>query len=256
MGKRKLAQATDPRKVIGYIRVSTDDQHLGAEAQRAELERWCREKGCILLAVEVDHGVSGATAVKDRPGLVTALASLQELGAGTFLCMRRDRIARDTMVAAQVDRMARSCGATVRTVQGDFEIDSPETRLMRTIADAFAEYELAMISLRTKLALRAKKARGEVTGQPEYGYQAVKIGGVAKVVPDEKEQACLAAIKEYSLQGLPYGLMTAKLFANGHKPRNGGTWTPELIKRRKLQLGVHPTQLAELAAKNAEVSND
>lgn len=253
MSKKRMTPVTDPRKVVGYIRVSTDDQHLGAEAQRAELERWCKEKGCILVQVEVDHGVSGSTAVKDRPGMVAALASLQELGCGTFLAMRRDRVARDTMVAAQVDRMARSCGAIVRTVQGDFEQDTPETRLMRTIADAFAEYELAMISLRTKLALRAKKVRGEVTGQPEFGYQAVKVGGgVAKMVPDEKEQAALAAIKEYSLQGMPYGLMAAKLFANGHRPRNGGTWTPELIKRRKLQLGVHPSQLAAIKEKEGE----
>ena len=258
MAKRVRAQGVvDPRKAVGYVRVSTDDQGLSVEAQVAALQEWCLAKGVVLVKTEVDRGVSGACPVKDRPGLMAALAGLGENGAGVFLALRRDRIARDTLVAAQVDRIVRSERATVRTVHGDFEVDTPETRLMKTMADAFAEYELAMISLRTKMALRAKKARGEVTGQPEFGYRSVKAaGGVARMEPDEREQACLAAIKEYSLQGLPFGVLAAKLFANGHLPRGGGSWTPELIKRRKMQLGVHPSQLAEVAAKKAaEVGN-
>ena len=240
---KSVKQPADPRKVVGYIRVSTDDQSLSVAAQRETLAGWCKAKGCSLVAVHVDEGVSGACPVQGRNGLLAAMADLSGHGAGVLLAVRRDRLARSTFLAAGIDRMVKSCGATTRTVHGDFEADTPETQLMRSMVDAFAEYELAMISLRTRMAMRQKKLRGEVVGAVEYGYTAVGEGKVRKVVPDEKEQACLKAIREYTAQGLPYGLMAAKLFANGHTPRNGGVWTPELLKRRKMQLGIHPTQL-------------
>jgi len=254
MGTAKsVKQPADPRKVIGYIRVSTDDQALSVAAQRESLAKWCNSKGCVLVSVHVDEGVSGAKAVVDREGLLSALADMKAHGAGTLLCLRRDRLARSTFLAAGIDRLVQNGGGTVRTVDGDFEADTPESKLMRSMVDAFAEYELAMISLRTRTALRQKKLRGESSGEVPYGFVAVPIAGgkAKKLVPDAKEQACLAAIKEYTLAGMPYGLMAAKLFANGHVPRGGGSWTPELIKRRKIQLGIHPTQLAALAEKAA-----
>jgi hypothetical protein len=37
---KRLRPSGYPKVAIGYLRVSTDEQHLGPEAQRAELERW------------------------------------------------------------------------------------------------------------------------------------------------------------------------------------------------------------------------
>lgn len=246
--RKKEIRVVDPRKVVGYIRVSTDDQALSVVAQRENLAQWCRVKGFVLVAVEVDEGVSGSTPIVKRPGLMAAFDEVQSQGAGVLLAVRRDRLARDTMIAAQIESFVRRNGGMVRTVHGDFEQDTPENRLMKTLADAFAEYQLAAIRLATLTVMRSKKARGEVTGAVEYGYSSVSSPGPDKVkmaVPNPVEQAALAAIKQYSLEGMPYGLMVAKLTIDGHLPRGGGRWTPELIKRRKMQLGVHPDQLAK-----------
>lgn len=247
--RKKEIRIIDPRKVVGYIRVSTDDQALSVVAQRENLAQWCRVKGCILVAVEVDEGVSGSTPIHKRNGLMAAFDQVQAQSAGILLAVRRDRLARDTMIAAQIESMVRKNGGMVRTVHGDFEQDTPENRLMKTLADAFAEYQLAAIRLATLTVLRSKKSRGEVVGATEYGYTAV-VGQdkVKRAIPDPVEQAALAAIKRYTLEGMPYGLMVAKLTIEGHLPRGGGRWTPELIKRRKMQLGIHPDQLAKKEA--------
>jgi len=53
--------------------------------------------------------------------------------------------------------------------------NGPEAQLMRTMIDAFAAYERALIRARTKAALAAKAARGERTSlHAPYGW---RVGG-------------------------------------------------------------------------------
>ena len=41
LARRRNKRDADPKKVIGYIRVSTDEQALGPDAQRDALNAWC-----------------------------------------------------------------------------------------------------------------------------------------------------------------------------------------------------------------------
>ena len=54
-------------RAIGYSRVSTDDQALSVDAQRARLERWCAERHMELVAVYEDIGISGGADLDKRP---------------------------------------------------------------------------------------------------------------------------------------------------------------------------------------------
>ena len=57
MARRRNKRDTDPKKVIGYIRVSTDEQALGPDAQRHALNAWCERHDARLLAIHEDIGV-------------------------------------------------------------------------------------------------------------------------------------------------------------------------------------------------------
>src|SRR5450432_2955744 len=96
----------NPKIAIVYLRVSTEEQRLGPEAQRATIEAWSAREGVSVVAWCVDAGTSGAAAIEDRPALCEALAALREHGAGLLLVAKRDRIARDVVVAAAVERAA------------------------------------------------------------------------------------------------------------------------------------------------------
>src|SRR5688572_24763258 len=89
---------------VGYLRVSTEDQSLGLDAQREALTRWCAANGATLVAVHVDQGVSGGAPLEERPALLAALDELRVRGAGVLLVAKRDRLARDTLVAGMVER--------------------------------------------------------------------------------------------------------------------------------------------------------
>ena len=143
----------DPSKVIGYVRVSTGDRALGPEARRTALLVWCAAQGCTLVHVFFDQAVGGAAPADQRPGLSAALAGVKQHGAGILLVATRDRLARDTLIAALVEQRALQLGAAIRAVHGSGNTDTPEGLLVRRVVDAFAEYERLTIQARTKAAL-------------------------------------------------------------------------------------------------------
>jgi DNA invertase Pin-like site-specific DNA recombinase len=225
---RKRTPTTDPRKVIGYVRVSTDEQTLGPEAQRAALLRWCDQHGAELVAVHADLGISGGAALDKRPALLAALAALKEHAAGVLLVAKRDRLARDTMVAAMVERLAERDGATICTADGTNDGDGPEAVLMRRIVDAFAEYERLLIKARTRAALAVKKSRGErVSREPGYGYRLAADGKTLEAHP--AEQQTVACVRMHRAAGMTLRQIGAELTAAGMTPRNGGCWNPRTL---------------------------
>ena len=160
-GKREAAS-----RVIGYVRVSTNEQTLGVAAQRTALHKWCVGHGARLVRVFTENGTSGAASFDKRPGLLGALAALRQLRAGVLLVAKRDRLARDTLVAAMVERLAARNGAVVRSVDGISEGVGPEALLLRRIVDAFAEYERLVIVARTFPRLRLpSESRGQDLGR-------------------------------------------------------------------------------------------
>ena len=186
--------------MIGYVRVSTDDQRFGPEAQLAALRAWCEARGAELVSVHADHGVSGAAAIDKRPGLLAALDALSEHGAGVLLVAKRDRLARDVVLAAMVERMADRSGAAVVAADGAGEGEGPEALLMRRMVDAFAEYERALIRGRTRAALAAKSRKGERTGRVPFGSQLAADG--VHLIDNPREQAVIDEIRELRAAGL------------------------------------------------------
>ncbi len=84
--------------VIGYVRVSTEDQAQGGvsiEAQRRRIEAYCAAHGLVLARVEEDAGIS-ARKTTNRPALQRALAALREGEAFGLVAVKLDRLSRTT----------------------------------------------------------------------------------------------------------------------------------------------------------------
>jgi DNA invertase Pin-like site-specific DNA recombinase len=218
MTQRRPAPPASPRIAVAYLRVSTDEQHLGPDAQRAAITAWATREGVSVVAWHVDAGVSGAAAIADRPELLAALAALREHGAGVLAVAKRDRLARDVMAAAMIDRMVVDAGARVVSAAGEgTDSDDPSSMLMRRMCDAFAEYERALIAARTRAALAVKRSRGEATSHAPFGFRAVD--GV--LVADEAEQAVIAQVRVARARGMTVRAICDELRAAGIVSRKG-----------------------------------
>ena len=155
--KKETRSATS---AVGYIRVSTEEQVLGPDAQRVALEQWAVARQVELLAVFEDRGVSGATPLDRRPGLLAALECMAKSRAGWLVAAKRDRFARDVIIAAQLERLVSRDGGQLVSADGASDGDSPEATLMRRIIDCMSEYERCLIRGRTRPPSRRSGRRG------------------------------------------------------------------------------------------------
>jgi DNA invertase Pin-like site-specific DNA recombinase len=214
-------------QVVGYVRVSTDEQSLSVEAQQQALEGWCQAHQAQLIGVYADIGVSGGTPLEKRAGLLSALNALTR--GSVLLVVRRDRLARDSLTAAMCEKIAQKAGASIFTVTGEGNGDGPEAQLMRTILDAFAQYEKALIVLRTKAGMARKRDKGERLGMVPYGMQLDRDG--VHLIDDAPEQAVMATVRALRASGLSYRLIAGELNRLGLVNRAGGRFNHTQVVR-------------------------
>ncbi len=91
-------------QAIVYIRVSTEEQGqsgAGLAAQHDSCQRWADKAGATFVGPYSDEGVSGAAGLDKRPQLLLAIAMLAK--GDVLLVAKRDRIARDPIVAAMIE---------------------------------------------------------------------------------------------------------------------------------------------------------
>lgn len=173
-------------KYVIYLRVSTDkqvDSGLGLEAQRDMCLRVV-PKGSQVLEF-ADEGYSGALEMDKRPALLMALNNLEK--DDVLMIAKRDRIGRDPIVNAMIERAVERKKAKMMTASGDVRDDNdPSSILMRRMVDAFAEYERLIIGARTKVALAVKKKKNERVGHIPYGFELDEDGIHLKINDDEQ----------------------------------------------------------------------
>jgi DNA invertase Pin-like site-specific DNA recombinase len=146
---------------ISYTRVSTGKQGqsgLGLEAQQAAIEAFCAQYGFDIRAryTEVETG-KGHDALDRRPQLSAALTHALKLKA-PMIVSKLDRLGRDVhfISGLMVER--------VPFIVTELGVDTDP--FMLHIYAALAQKERALISARTKAALKAAKARGVKLGSP------------------------------------------------------------------------------------------
>jgi site-specific DNA recombinase len=229
-------------QAVGYLRVSTDEQTTsgaGLDAQLHAIREHCRKHGLELVATFSDEGVSGAAPLDKRTGLLDAVNAL-ERGA-VLVVSRRDRLSRDPVSAAVVERMvAKRRGRIVSTAGEGTDGDDPTSVLLRRIVDAFSEHERLVIAARTRAALKAKARKGERVGPLPLGYVADLPAKhlrpddetAAKLVPVEEELAVVERIVAAHVAGQSMRAIAAQLTADKVPTKTGrAAWSHSTVQR-------------------------
>jgi DNA invertase Pin-like site-specific DNA recombinase len=141
--------------LIGYARVSTDEQDL--TAQRNALDAL----GVSVDRVYVDHGLTGTK--RDRPGLREALAACR--AGDTLVVTKLDRLARSLPDARDIaDELTRR---EVRLSLGGSVYDPTDAvgRLLFNVLAMVAEFEADLIRMRTREGMKVAKAKGRLRGK-------------------------------------------------------------------------------------------
>jgi DNA invertase Pin-like site-specific DNA recombinase len=229
-------------RVFGYCRVSTAEQSssgLGLEAQAEAIAAAAVRLGRPVVELFTDAGLSGGLPLEERPALLAAIDALRR--GDTLVVAKRDRLGRDVLNVALIERLVERKGARILSAAGEgTDDDGPTSVLMRQIVDAFAQYERAVIRSRTKAALGAKRARGERTGTVPFGWQLSADG--LTLEPNGAEREILAVVREARAQGRSYRAIAADLAARGYRTRRGTTFHFQFLAT--LQTAAQPAPLA------------
>ena len=140
--------------LIGYGRVSTDDQNL--DLQRDALEK----AGCEKIFTDQLSGVT-----TNRHGLK---AMLEVARAGdTLVVWRLDRLGRSLKHLIQLVEVLEKHGIGLRSLQENIDTTTSGGRLIFHLFGALAEFERNLIRERTQAGLSAARARGRQGGRPK-----------------------------------------------------------------------------------------
>jgi len=234
MTRNARRPAADPTVAVGAVRVSKDDQTLSPEAQRDAMTRWCEAHGVRLAAVFEDLDVSGGAPLDKRPGMLAALDALPVHAAGLLLVAKRDRLSRDPITSAMIERLAQRHGARVASCAGEgTDADDPASVLMRRMVDAFSEYERQLIKARTRDALAVLRKRGVRLGGEALGWRrtdATDEAGRRVVAEVQDEAAAVRRILALRGEGRTLRAIAATLTGEGFQTKRGGAWFASTVR--------------------------
>ena len=202
--------------VIGYVRVSTDQQAesgAGMAAQRATIRHQCKHNGWELAAIYEDDGAS-AKALSGRPGLSEALQMLANGEAAALVVAKLDRLARSVHDFAGLVRLAEREGWGIVALDLGVDMTTPTGGLLANVTASVAEWERRIISVRTSEALAQKRAAGVRLGRPRMLDPA--IGD--RIRSRRAEGATLQAIAD-------------ELNAEKITTPTGRAWSPALVRK-------------------------
>ena len=140
--------------IIGYARVSTEDQNLDLQLDALN------EVGCERI---YEDKISGSKT--EREGLDQALNSLRE--EDTLVVWKLDRLGRSLQHLISVVNGLKERGVYFRSLKENLDTASSTGKLIFHIFGALAEFERDIIRERTMAGLAAARVRGRVGGRPK-----------------------------------------------------------------------------------------
>jgi DNA invertase Pin-like site-specific DNA recombinase len=188
----KIAPTNPKGKLVGYVRVSREEQ--SSKMQREALI-------AIGVADENIYEDSKTGRNMRRPGVHAANKALNQGDA--LVVWKLDRLTRSTKDLAIMIEDFRERGVSLYSVTEGIDLTTPGGKAMALVSGVMAEYEVEVMSIRTKA--------GQAIGR-DLGYNS---GRPSKTTPEQKAEI-------------------VKLMANKPKNVTMRKWRAQLAKRFKI----------------------
>jgi DNA invertase Pin-like site-specific DNA recombinase len=216
-------------RVIGYVRVSTEEQAshgVSLAAQTEKVRAYCSLYDLELVELIDDPGASAKTLA--RPGLARALAALDRGDAGGLVVAKLDRLTRSVadMATLVSDYFGERAGKSLFSVADSIDTRTAAGRMVLNILVSVAQWEREAIGERTRDALRHKRNIGEAYGPTPLGYD--KIDG--RLVEVEAELRAVTEVQRLARVGTSLRAICAAMNAAGYRTKRGGPWRPSSVQ--------------------------
>ena len=238
--KPRRTRSETPR-LVGYVRVSTDEQAregVSLRAQRERIRSYCSALGFDLVLVHSDEGVSGALPPHRRDGLSRALAAIDAGDAEGLVVMNLSRLSRSVMHTLRLMDRSRKEGWRLVSVSEQLDGGTPVGRMVLTVLAALNEMERDVLRERTREGMAQIARDGRIRsryvpfGYRVQGLEATDVHDVPKaargrrLVPNAAEQEILDAMLALRDEGKGAQRIRNALNDEGIlNPRTGKAWS-------------------------------
>ena len=139
--------------LIGYARVSTQDQHLALQLDAL------KAAGCKKVYKDTASGVK-----EDRKGLSEAIGYARK--GDCLVIWKLDRLGRSFKQLIEMISRLNDAGIGLKSLQESIDTTTSGGKLIFHVFGALAEFERDVIRERTQAGLTAARARGRKGGRP------------------------------------------------------------------------------------------
>ena len=228
-----MKAAVKELRVIGYIRVSTEEQAedgVSLAAQREKLVAYARLYDLNLVEIIEDAAQSAKTL--NRPGLQRALATIRRGEADGLLIAKLDRLSRSVVDWNELidGYFGEKAGKQLFSVADSIDTRTAAGRLVLNVLMSVAQWERETIGERTTAALQYKKTQGQRVGTVPYGFDLAGDG--IALIANAAEQRVPAIILGLRADGLSLRAIAAELTRREIPTKERGTvWSHTTIQR-------------------------
>lgn len=220
-------------KLVGYIRVSTEDQArngVSLDNQLSRIRAYAALHGHDLGEVYEDRGKSGRD--MSRLGAQAALAALERGDAEGLLVTHMDRLSRSLRDFLYLidTQFGPGCKFSLLCIDNQMDTSTPTGRMIAAVLATVAQWQREEDVERIKRALAHKKGNNQRIGSVPWGY---RLAGDGKTLsPNPSELRVMALGLDLRRQGLTLRAIAAKLKELGHRNRRRSTtWNAKTIAR-------------------------
>lgn len=218
------------KKVIGYTRVSTDEQASGGVS--LQVQEWKIRDYCGLYDLELVEIVSDEASGKsmERDGLKRVLYELSRGRAGGVVIMKLDRLTRSVRdLGVLLDKyFGGKQPYHLYSVGEQIDTTSAAGRLVLHILCSVAQWERETIGERTSAALRHMRSQKRFTGGfAPWGYT---VGNDGELIPNSEEQLAIGLAQQWREKGWSLRKIGRQLMERGFRSRTGGHLSARQVK--------------------------
>jgi DNA invertase Pin-like site-specific DNA recombinase len=236
-------------RVALYVRVSTDKQAefgMSLDAQRAELERYCRDRNWTIAGLYIDGGFSGKNT--DRPEFQRMIGAIHDGGIDGIVVTKLDRLTRSVRNLCELNedilRPHNVNLVCIRDGINTFEVGG--TLLLHLLA-VIGQIERENTSQRTAAAIAHIQNSGGHYGKVPFGKTTAPHPTQPKMkilVEHPEEGPWLKQIFAWYAEGKQPTEIAHLLNAQGIKPRHCDRWTLQVVYSLLRVNGVHKARSA------------
>lgn len=221
-----MTRTNDTKVAAIYARYSSDRQREDSiEIQVRECSAFIERHGWQMGEVYADYAISG-TSTQGRSGFARCIADGEARRYDVLVYLKTDRFARSVADSRTYKQRLSAAGVELWSVREGQQTDAPESFLMSSMTEMFAEYYSRELSVKIKGGIDQNARKCRASGVRIFGYD---VDADDHFVINDGEAALVRKAFDMYLQGHASGDIARELNSHGALTRWGNPWSAQSV---------------------------